>query len=199
MNSLKEKIVLGALIAGMGFFSPANAVSKVNLEDKISSAVVSPSVVSEKSAEPMYHNTTPATTTIVIGGGLQVIEEEKVEYKTITGVIKAIDEDEIPIIAPVPTPFFNASSGKTELMFMPQSGDFQFENIRIYSEKDKKTYKLVYPGPSNYQVGDKASFKYEPKTTLSFSELVSEYSNNEKAVDYPLQKGYMHLDGLIKL
>ena len=198
MNSLKEKIMIGALIAGMGFFSPANAVSKVNLEDKISSAVVSQSVVSDKSAEPMYHNTNPAINP-VINRGIPVIEEEKIEYKTITGVIKSIDEDEIPIIAPVPTPFFNSGSGKVESIFMPQSGDFQFENIRIYSEKDKKTYKLVYPGPSNYQVGDKASFKYEPKTTLSFSELVSEYSNNEKAVDYPLQKGYMHLDGLIKL
>jgi hypothetical protein len=178
MKSLKEKILLGALIAGIGAFCPTQAISQVNLEDKVSSEVVS-----RESAEnsPSYYVNSPK----------KPVAEQSTGLKSITGVIKAIDEDEIPILTTVLTRDY---SGKGT--FSPESGLFQLEHMRIYSESDKKTYKLIFPGPSNYQVGDKVTFRYEPKTILSFDELVQQYSKSE--MNNPVQRGYFNLDGLIR-
>ena len=59
---------------------------------------------------------------------------------------------------------------------------------------------MLFPGPSNYQVGDHVKFKYEPMTILSFKELVGNYgiSIGENPVMSPLQRGYFNIDGLIK-
>ncbi|MCX6709988.1 MAG: hypothetical protein NTV63_03500 [Candidatus Woesearchaeota archaeon] len=190
MKSLKNKIILGALIVGIGAFCPTQAISQVNLEDKVSTAVVS-----QESAEPLYRNTNPTTNSIIIIG--EPVEQKEVELKSITGIIKAIDEDEIPILSSMMTVLYNASTKSMEPTYIIESGSFQFENMRIYSETDKKTYRVVFPGPSNYQVGDKVNFKYEPKTTLSFNELVDQYHNGSM-VNSPLQRGYFNLDGLIR-
>ena len=72
---------------------------------------------------------------------------------------------------------------------------------------DGKVYRLIFPGPSNYQVGDKVDFASDSRTRVTYKEL-AEITYKEK-VDRKggevercsrcvMQDGYFDVDGVIK-
>ena len=107
--------------------------------------------------------------------------------KDISGRIIDIDEDSFGVMN---------SSG--------YSNDFRFECIRIKT-LDGKIYNLLYPGPSNYRVGDEVNFKYSPASRVSHRELLRVGGGNfvrgiaGGGFNYvPLQNGSFEIDGVIK-
>jgi len=75
-----------------------------------------------------------------------------------------------------------------------RGANFEFENIRI-KDLDGKTNKFILPGPSNYEVGDKVTFEYYPKSRISYKELLE---IDKVGSTIPLQKGYFDIKGIIK-
>jgi|GEM_PF-2042486 len=201
MKSLKQKILLGALIAGVGFFgfSPAKSINNATLEQKVSSEIATSAIIEENASTAEWNDTFPRN--------YSDYAEKNADLKIITGYIKSIDEDSLPIIFSECAKALIPGTNDYEDISMVARGDFQFENMRIYSEADKKVYKLIFPGPSNYQVGDHVKFKYTPMTTISFEQLVKEYSNVPansntfvRSILPPTtpQRGYFNIEGLIK-
>lgn len=73
--------------------------------------------------------------------------------------------------------------------------NFEFEHFRVETPNGS-IYKLIFPGPSNYLVGDEADFEYIPQTRVSYAEL-GHYKGDFGAFASPLQKGYFDIDGII--
>lgn len=121
------------------------------------------------------------------------LAQEQRETKEISGDIINVDEDSVAyIIGKVPT-------------------TFEFEHIRVltYSEEEKlQDYKLILPGPSNYQKGDIATFEYVPISEITYRDLVKMGLSKDAVEDvtglppyitalHVLQKGYFNIDGVI--
>lgn len=70
--------------------------------------------------------------------------------------------------------------------------NFKFEHFRIEAS-DGKTYKLIFPGPSNYQVGDAVDFRYKAQSKISYMDLINEIGKDL----YLYQDGFFDADGLI--
>jgi len=180
-----KKIIALSLAVGIGVgvlgFSQAKSSMNPNLEQMVSVEANTQELNPSKKVDVSNNN-------------------QKYELKIITGYIKSIDEDSLPVISSGWADVYNNETKQIEYQFLVEPGDFQFEHMRIYSEADKKVYNMLFPGPSNYQVGDHVKFKYEPMTILSFKELVGNYalSIGENPVMSPLQRGYFNIDGLIK-
>ena len=181
-----KKIIALSLAAGIGVgvlgFSQAKSSMNPNLEQMVSVEANTQELNPSKNVDVSNNN-------------------QKYELKIITGYIKSIDEDSLPVISSGWADVYNNETKQIEYQFLVEPGDFQFEHMRIYSEADKKVYNMLFPGPSNYQVGDHVKFKYEPMTILSFKELVGNYAlsiGENPLINSPLQRGYFNIDGLIK-
>ncbi len=98
------------------------------------------------------------------------------QTKRISGKIINIDEDSFAI----------GSSFR-------QGANFEFEHMRIKASDDK-IYRLLFPGPSNYQVGDEVDFQYKEQSKISFKDL---FRNFKESQIYLLQEGYFDADGII--
>lgn len=107
---------------------------------------------------------------------IPMAQQSQSQIKSISGKITSIDEDSLAI----------------------RGGDaganFEFEHFRIEAT-DENTYKLIFPGPSNYQVGDFVEFQYLPQTRVSYADLISAGGMSSY---YLWQKGYFDVDGLIQ-
>lgn len=75
--------------------------------------------------------------------------------------------------------------------------NFEFEHMRIKA-LDGKIYKLIFPGPSNYIVGDEVNFQYYQTPRVSYKELCR-YGREKTSliIPVPMQKGYFDIDGVI--
>lgn len=112
-------------------------------------------------------------------------EEEEIQKKAhtlykITGTIDYIDEDS----------------------FYVEDGTFEFENWEVNGDNGYK-YKIVFPRPSNYKVGDKIDVKIYSLESISYNTLVNVASGEnpfEKSThtSYRTQTGYLEVDGIIK-
>ena len=70
--------------------------------------------------------------------------------------------------------------------------NFEIEHMRIKASNGK-IYRLLFPGPSNYQVGDKVDFQYKEQSRISFEELLKSFEEPK----YNFQNGYFDIDGII--
>lgn len=95
----------------------------------------------------------------------------------VSGVITNVDEDSF---------FIKEQWGKII--------NFQFENIEL-TEYDEKTHRLIYPGPSNYKVGDKLNLFYDILfgSRIEYKDLAKKYYGNYMDV----QGGFVQGDGII--
>ena len=100
------------------------------------------------------------------------------QYQTgnISGTIIGIDEDSFAM---------STMYGGTS---------FEFEHFRIEA-LDGKTYKFIFPGPSNYQVGDKVDFQYRAQQQVSYRDLLNDGTVGDL---YSLQDGFFNVDGVIQ-
>jgi len=119
---------------------------------------------------------------------IQNIQQVPPSYQTknITGKIVNIDEDSFAI-----------SGYKAGV-------NFEFEHFRIKAS-DGKIYKLIFPGPSNYQVGDEVDFAYKPQSQIDFQDIIYasdknelySHENNYAPTVSLIQEGYFNADGII--
>lgn len=108
------------------------------------------------------------------------------ETKTIKGVIKNIDEDSFYMVE----------------KFHGSSANFTFENFRVSGHivgkgyiLVAKKYKLIYPGPSNYQKFDNVILTYKILSEpISYEELAKKYFTGRV---HHIQKGEIRADGII--
>jgi len=108
--------------------------------------------------------------------------QTKMQYdiKKVYGRIVSIDEDSFAMGA-----FYKGAN-------------FEFEHFRIEAT-DGKTYKLIFPGPSNYQVGDTVHFQYKAQPRISYQDLLNVgTAKNKDDKGWLLQDGFFEADGLIQ-
>jgi len=112
-----------------------------------------------------------------IGCDGKLSENKKQQYQTknISGKIINLDEDSF---------------------VLDIGGNFEFEHFRIESP-DGRVYKLIFPGPSNYNVGDDVDFTYKIQNRISYLDLAT-LANPEFRRGYPNQDGFFEVDGIIQ-
>lgn len=107
---------------------------------------------------------------------------QQYSIKPISGEIIHIDEDSFGVF------YLYIDAGG--------AGSFEFENIRIKAN-DGEIYKLIYPGPTSYAVGDTVKnlrFEQLSNKSISYSSLASSILSTRLII----QKGSVEADGIIK-
>ncbi len=99
------------------------------------------------------------------------------EIRTVYGKIVDIDEDSFAIGG------------------LYKGANFDFENLFV--EADGKIYRLVYPGPSNYRVGDSVTFHYKPRPLVFYKDILNEGERTRHHGFFTLQDGSFRADGII--
>jgi len=104
--------------------------------------------------------------------------QKEYQIKNISGKIVSIDEDSFAMGADW------------------KGANFEFEHLRVEAT-DGKIYKLIFPAPSNYQVGDSVNLQYRAQRRVSCQDLINEGA--ERLVSWPLQLCSFEVDGLIQI
>lgn len=106
--------------------------------------------------------------------------EPQHETKKISGKIVDIDEDSFAI------------------GYNWRGANFEFEHFRIKAS-DGKVYKIIFPGPSNYDVGDEVDFQYRTQQRINYQDLIKDYEETKGTIYhvFPMQEGYFDADGIV--